>query len=337
MNSIPQGAPHGVAAPSANVFGRVSPTSLEHAADELADRLGPDDVMLDGGPSEVGVESTIVDCTGDLPRILRPGGVTVDEIAAVCDCTPQQMHDGVSDIRVPGSLPSHYAPRAQVIISPDLQAALALLMAHVEIGAQAHRVGLIAPASEPTPEGVQRLASPQGSDDYARSCMPRFAAPIPTTSPWCSQFRRALMTARLRLSSIASSARPPPASPSPGDSRPYWAAIARRITRSLRATYYRLREGLARLSTASCGRPTTARTERTFAPMRPSSPSPRCSRACWHFPHRQRPPPRSHVFRTYLRDRGFGDDRGPHPAWSRAATTVDAVGSRQISAGHRRP
>jgi len=165
----PQGAPHGVAAPSANVFGRVSPTSLEHAADELADRLGPDDVMLDGGPSEVGVESTIVDCTGDLPRILRPGGVTVDEIAAVCDCTPQQMHDGVSDIRVPGSLPSHYAPRAQVIISPDLQAALALLMAHVEIGAQAQRVGLIAPASEPTPEGVQRLASPQGSDDYARS------------------------------------------------------------------------------------------------------------------------------------------------------------------------
>ena len=164
----PQGAPHGVAAPSANVFGHVSPTTLEHAAAELADRLGPTDILLDGGPSEVGVESTIVDCTSEVPRILRPGGVTADEIATSCDCTPDQMRQDISTIRVPGSLPSHYAPRAQVILSPDLQAAVALLMAHMETGAPTQRIGMIAPASEPTPEGVYRLAAPATSDDYAR-------------------------------------------------------------------------------------------------------------------------------------------------------------------------
>lgn len=164
----PAGAPHGVAAPSANRFGRVSPTTFADAQSELSDRLAAHDVVLDGGASEVGVESTIVDCTGDLPRLLRPGGVTVEEIAAACRCNPEQVRDGVSDIRVPGSLPSHYAPDAQVVVSPDLQAAIALLMAHVEAGANVDRIGLIAPASEPTPEGVRRLMAPRTSDDYAR-------------------------------------------------------------------------------------------------------------------------------------------------------------------------
>ena len=164
----PLGAPHGVAAPSANIFGRVSPTTLEHATTELADLLGSADALLDGGPSEVGVESTIVDCTGVVPRILRPGGITLEEIAAVCGCTPQQMRNGVSNIRVPGSLPSHYAPRAEVVVALDLHAAMTLLRAYVESGAQLHRVGMIGPASEPTPEGVHRLASPRSSDDYAR-------------------------------------------------------------------------------------------------------------------------------------------------------------------------
>lgn len=164
----PQGAPHGVAAPSANVFGRVSPTRLEHAAAELADRLSPADVLLDGGPSEVGVESTIVDCTGDLPRILRPGGVTAEEIAAACGCSADQVRNGPSEIRVPGSLPSHYAPAARVILSPDLSAAMALLIAQAETGSPTVRIGLIAPAHEPTPEGIERLAAPATSDDYAR-------------------------------------------------------------------------------------------------------------------------------------------------------------------------
>jgi len=164
----PDGAPHGLAAPSANAFGRVSPTRMEHATAELADRLGPDDLILDGGPCEVGVESTIVDATGPAPRILRPGGVSAEEIAAACECAVEQVRDGASDIRVPGSLPSHYAPSARVILSPDLDAAMALLMAHAEAGATAKQVGLIAPASDPTPEGVVRLTAPVDSDDYAR-------------------------------------------------------------------------------------------------------------------------------------------------------------------------
>jgi L-threonylcarbamoyladenylate synthase len=164
----PSGAPHGVAAPSANRFGRVSPTTYRDAHGEIAHHLGSGDIVLDGGRCEIGVESTIVDCTGPLPRILRPGGVTAEQIAEVCQCSPEQVRDGATDIRVPGSLPSHYAPDAQVVICPDLHAAIALLMAHVEAGASVHRIGLIAPASEPTPEGVQRLAAPVTSEEYAR-------------------------------------------------------------------------------------------------------------------------------------------------------------------------
>ena len=67
----------GVAAPSANRFGNVSPTTAQAVADELNDYLGEMDQILDGGACDVGVESTIIDCTGEVPRILRPGAVTV--------------------------------------------------------------------------------------------------------------------------------------------------------------------------------------------------------------------------------------------------------------------
>jgi L-threonylcarbamoyladenylate synthase len=164
----PAGAPHGVAAPSANSFGRVSPTRLEHVLADLGDRLGPDDVALDGGPCEVGVESTIVDATGKLPRILRPGGIGASEIAAACGCSPEQATDGVSDIRVPGSLPSHYAPRAQVVISPDPDAAFALVTAYAETLSPHKGIGMIAPREDPTPEGVHRLLEAGSSEDYAR-------------------------------------------------------------------------------------------------------------------------------------------------------------------------
>lgn len=164
----PAGAPHGVAAPSANRFGRVSPTTYRDAHSELAHRLASGDVILDGGRCEIGVESTIVDCTGSLPRILRPGGVTAEDIGEASGCNADQVRDGETNIRVPGSLPSHYAPDAAVVISPDLNAAVAFLMAHVEAGASGQRIGLIAPAREPTPEGVLRLAAPPTSEDYAR-------------------------------------------------------------------------------------------------------------------------------------------------------------------------
>ncbi len=106
----------GIAAPSANRFGSVSPTRAEHV---LAD-LGSDVAMvLDGGPCEVGVESTIVDCTGALPSILRPGGVTREELERCLGVAVALRGHELAGPSAPGTLPSHYAPRAIVrIVSP---------------------------------------------------------------------------------------------------------------------------------------------------------------------------------------------------------------------------
>lgn len=105
----------GVAAPSANRFGSVSPTTAAHVRAELGDAV---DLVLDGGPCAVGVESTIVDVTGGEPTILRPGGVTREDLEAALD-RPLAV-PGSSSIRVPGQHPSHYAPRARVVlVAPD--------------------------------------------------------------------------------------------------------------------------------------------------------------------------------------------------------------------------
>ncbi len=102
----------GLAAPSANRYGAVSPTTVRHVLDELGDHLDPvTDVILDGGPSPVGVESTIVDCTVDPPQILRPGGIPSETIAELIGA-PLAPSSGPS--RAAGMMSSHYAPRARV-------------------------------------------------------------------------------------------------------------------------------------------------------------------------------------------------------------------------------
>jgi L-threonylcarbamoyladenylate synthase len=101
----------GVTAPSANRFGSVSPTTADHVRAELGEAV---DFVLDGGPCEVGVESTIVDATGDIPSILRPGGVTREDLEAVLGF-PIAV-PSTSRVRVPGQHPSHYAPRARVVL-----------------------------------------------------------------------------------------------------------------------------------------------------------------------------------------------------------------------------
>ena len=120
---------HGIAAPSANRFGRVSPTTAQHVQDELGTEL----LVLDGGPCEVGIESTIIDCTRGHPVLLRPGMVSVDALSAACEepvLTPQaftQLHTSSSAApRASGTLESHYAPMARVHVLPtaDLQARL---------------------------------------------------------------------------------------------------------------------------------------------------------------------------------------------------------------------
>jgi len=98
-----------VAAPSANRFGKVSPTTARHVRDDLD---GDVDVILDGGPCDVGVESTIVDVTGDAPVVLRVGGVSEAHLADLLSRAPDRLTDG--GIAAPGTLPSHYAPNARV-------------------------------------------------------------------------------------------------------------------------------------------------------------------------------------------------------------------------------
>lgn len=108
----------GVAAPSANRFGRVSPTRAEHVATDLGDDI---DVLLDGGECNVGLESTILDLTSDEPRLLRPGGVTVERLESLLGVSVSRTL--TADARAPGLLPSHYAPLARVLIVPSSELA----------------------------------------------------------------------------------------------------------------------------------------------------------------------------------------------------------------------
>ena len=103
-----------VAAPSANPFGRTSPTTAEHAADQLG---GLVDVILDGGPCPVGVESTIVSFCGAKPLLLRPGGLPVEEIEAVIGPLEEPPHESAP--LSPGRLPRHYAPATPVLLCSD--------------------------------------------------------------------------------------------------------------------------------------------------------------------------------------------------------------------------
>jgi L-threonylcarbamoyladenylate synthase len=141
----------GVAAPSANRFGHVSPTTVAAVVEELADYLSKDDLVLDGGACAVGVESTIIDCTGLLPRVLRPGAISTAMIEGVTGLSTLSV-DGGDVIRVSGSLENHYAPAAKV------------LLCEVPIAGQ----GFIAHKNIETPQGVIRLASPSDDEEFAQ-------------------------------------------------------------------------------------------------------------------------------------------------------------------------
>jgi L-threonylcarbamoyladenylate synthase len=141
----------GVAAPSANRFGHVSPTTAAAVVEELADYLSKDDLVLDGGACAVGVESTIIDCTGLLPRVLRPGAISTAMIEEVTGLKAVKV-DGQDEIRVSGSLENHYAPAAKV------------LLCEVPIAGQ----GFIAHKNIETPSGVIRLASPGDDEEFAQ-------------------------------------------------------------------------------------------------------------------------------------------------------------------------
>lgn len=108
----------GIAAPSANRFGRLSPTTAQHVEEELGERVA---MILDGGACDVGIESTILDLSGSTPRILRPGAISAEQIAAVIGRMPQvarkaeaKSADGTP--RVSGSLAAHYAPANALVL-----------------------------------------------------------------------------------------------------------------------------------------------------------------------------------------------------------------------------
>jgi L-threonylcarbamoyladenylate synthase len=113
----------GIAAPSANRFGRVSPTTAQHVIDDLD---GDVDLVLDGGPCDVGVESTIVDCTIDPPQILRPGGIAVEDLERLIGVGTTAA---TGPSRAPGMLEAHYAPRARVVLAADRDEAATLIAA----------------------------------------------------------------------------------------------------------------------------------------------------------------------------------------------------------------
>jgi L-threonylcarbamoyladenylate synthase len=141
----------GVAAPSANRFGHVSPTTAQAVKDELGSYLNEQDQILDGGPCTVGVESTIIDCTGDLPKILRPGAITAEMITASTGL--MALDSTGTSIRTSGSLDAHYAPAALVLLDQQPLAGQ----------------GLIALATTTTPKDVIRLASPNNDVEFAQS------------------------------------------------------------------------------------------------------------------------------------------------------------------------
>ena len=140
-----------IAAPSANRFGHVSPTTAAAVREEIGAYLSVQDLILDGGAAQVGLESTIIDCRGDTPRILRPGAITQAMIEKATGLKVSE--DRNSDIRVSGSLEKHYAPNAQILL--DVQAS--------------EGQGFIAPSDVATPSGAIRLASPTNTDEYART------------------------------------------------------------------------------------------------------------------------------------------------------------------------
>ncbi len=142
----------GVAAPSANRFGNVSPTTAQAVSDELGNYLAEGDQILDGGGCDVGVESTIIDCTGDVPKILRPGAISAQMIAESTGLAVVGVVEE-SAIRVSGSLEAHYAPAATVVLDQS------------PVAGQ----GFIAMADVVAGDDVVRLAAPKTHEEFARA------------------------------------------------------------------------------------------------------------------------------------------------------------------------
>ncbi len=133
----------GIAAPSANRFGRISATTAVHVADEFGDVIA---LILDGGPCRHGIESTIVDFTGGDPVVLRPGSITSEALARVLGTAPRSAERGAT--RAPGTLASHYAPRTRAKLLPRTE----LLAALAGLGGPGSHISVLAHSVTQPPE-----------------------------------------------------------------------------------------------------------------------------------------------------------------------------------------
>lgn len=152
----------GIAAPSANRFGSVSPTAAYHVREGLGTAV---DFVLDGGPCEIGIESTIVDVTGEQPTILRPGGVTSEDLERMIGFSVPICSTSI--IRVPGQHPSHYAPRAAVLlVEPDQ-----VIGEAERLQGRGYRVGTLLPPAfaHASAAGHLVLPVPESLIEYARN------------------------------------------------------------------------------------------------------------------------------------------------------------------------
>ena len=156
----------GIAGPSANRFGRVSPTTAAHVQQEFGDAL----LVLDGGPCAVGIESTIVDCTRGAPVLLRPGAITRAQIEAACGETLRDKDTlGAPDPRASGTLEAHYAPNARL----RLMDAKALQTSLDVLGADA--AGIAIWSRTPLRNRSQQVLQRRMPDDAATAAQQLFA------------------------------------------------------------------------------------------------------------------------------------------------------------------
>lgn len=139
-----------IVAPSANKFGKVSPTSFEHVSQELLNDLDSNDLILDGGQCQIGVESSIIDCTKSFPKVLRPGAISEEQITEIIEL---DLSSKPTDIRVSGSFNSHYAPNAKVLLDQT----------------PAPGDGFIALKNIPTPQGAIRVGEPLNIEEFAKN------------------------------------------------------------------------------------------------------------------------------------------------------------------------
>jgi L-threonylcarbamoyladenylate synthase len=148
-----------IAAPSANRFGQVSPTSCADVHEELSEFLTELDIVLDGGNSSIGIESTIIDCTGETPKILRSGFITREDIYTELGI---QFHEQLlqTQLKFSGSFAKHYAPKCKVLLGNTI----------------IKGAGFLALKNVETPQGMIRMESPETVELFARVLYSTFRA-----------------------------------------------------------------------------------------------------------------------------------------------------------------